>query len=208
MTGTRSRPRRPNMSIARRNPYVRERAARTFADGPLATPIEGDMTFLSLNPALNYQAAKTKWDADIFMQSIDKLPLLCKALGIPAPPKRFDHPDATIKWAVVAILIAQEYVPGFRSVLDPFPRQGKKSRHGKSREDEKYALEWFWLIRNNVKTDREAWATYAEIALDKSLASPNRTARQERDRIARNLEIRMSPLVSAQRQQKKAGRPQ
>ena len=97
-------------------------------------------------------------------------------------------------------------MPGFRTVLDPFPRQNKKSQHGKTRDDEKYALTWFWLIRQTTKTDREAWAIYADTVLDKSLAGKSREAQAERARIARNLEIIMSRLVAAHRQQKKAGR--
>jgi hypothetical protein len=205
MTGTREKKRQPNMPLAPagKNPHVHEREPRTFTDGPLATPIEGDMSFLSLGtPEASLKAAAARWRAQVFVQSLEKLPLLCEALGLPAPPK-FDEPNAAGQLLVLAILIAEEFVPGFRTVLDPFPRRNKKGRHGKTFEDEKYALACFWFIRSFTTTDRAAWAKYAETFLDKGLSSASRRA--DRERVARNLEIRMSPLVSAQRQQRNAG---
>jgi hypothetical protein len=53
---------------------------------------------------------------------LDKLPLLCKELGLPPPPK-FDDPAAAIHYAMIAVQVAGEFVPGFRTVLEPFPRK-------------------------------------------------------------------------------------
>jgi len=194
------------------NPYIVERAPRTFTDGPLATPIAGDLAWLSILASQGeFDAGHLEWEKRAIVARLDKLPLLCKELGL-LPPLSFDEPGAAIYYAMMAVQIAKEFVPGFRTVLEPFPRKIEKGRHGKTRKDEKWALGWFWLIRDlplpdgRRMTDREAWAIYAETVLNKSLADKNREARAERARIARNLDIRMSPLVAAQRQQKKAGR--
>jgi hypothetical protein len=194
------------------NPYIVERAPRTFTDGPLATPIAGDLGWLSLftQPA-EFDAGHLEWEKRAIVARLDKLPLLCKELGL-LPPTSFDEPGAAILYAMMAVQIAREFVPGFRTVLEPFPRKNEKGRHGKTREDEKWALGWFWAIRDWCRpsgkrmTDREAWAIYAETVLDKSLAGKSREARAERARVSLNLHMKMAHLVAAQRQQKKAGR--
>ena len=147
--------------------------------------------------------------ADELSQLMEKLPALCRALGMPPPAEAAGPPSESAGYyCALAIRLAIEFIPGFRNSFSPIPAPAKRGKHGKTQDDEKYALQVFDVIRRlpGVKTDREAWAVYAECLLDPNLTNPSQRA--ERDKIGRNLEIRMSPLVAARRQKAKAGRTQ
>jgi hypothetical protein len=186
--GTFSGRRRPNATIAPPDPFIMPRAPITFTEGPLATPVEG-----------------FPGSAGELKQLLEKLSALFSALGFPAPPLAEPSKMAGY-YAAFALRLASEFVPGFRNAHFPIPVAAKKGKHGKTAADEKTALIYFDAIRKFTKTDREAWAKYAETVLDSRLKSP--LMKDERNKIGRNLEIRMSPLVAARRQKAKAGRLQ
>jgi hypothetical protein len=187
--GTFSGRRRSNATIAPPDPFIMPRAPITFTEGPLATPVEG-----------------FPGSAGELKQLLEKLPALVSALGFTAPPPAGQPSKVAGYYAAFALRLASEFVPGFRNACFPIPFAAKKSKHGKTAADEKTALMYFDVIRKLTKTDREAWAAYAANVLDSRLKSPH--MRDERNKIGRNLEIRMSPLVAARRQKAKAGRPQ
>jgi len=172
----------------------KRRPSRKSFTGPLAEPIEAPRPSLAwAHDSQELREFLQRESLSILLQRLKKLVLLADHYGIAKTP------DALTRFAALAMSLAIDFVPGFRTDLDAKPRRGRAKVHTPQRLASLLAMVEMVKKLGMANTDRDA-CRFVATADDPDLGGPRcRTALQRRTRS-------LAKLVSRARKQDRSAK--